>query len=149
MNKTLDVILANKTDGKDWSENYLKYKIKQDSTTAIKSTKNESLRGKLNSKQLENKAYVGTFTDKIYGDVIVSISNGKLFFKMIDTPIYKAELNHWNYNIFTFRFDKNLSSLPEGKLWFDLNKNGEIEKLHIDVPNPDFFFTEFEFVKQK
>ena len=149
MNKTLDVILANKTNGKDWSVNYLKYKIKQDSIATAKLIKNESLRGQQNSKSLENKAYIGTYADKIYGDVNVSISNGKLYFKMVDTPIYNAELKHWNHHIFTFRFNKNLSSLPEGKLWFDLDKNGEIEKLHIDVPNPDFYFTEFEFVKKK
>jgi len=79
----------------------------------------------------------------------VSESGGRIFFKMVETPIFKAELKHWNHHIFTFRFDKNLVSLPQGKLWFDLDKNGKVEKLHIDVPNPDFYFTEFEFVKKK
>lgn len=149
MNKTLDVLLVNKTDGKDWSANYLGYKQKQDSTAHAKLVKNENLRGKLNNKHLDLKEYTGVYTDKMYGDVRVFLKNGKLNFSMEKSPIYKAELNHWNYQIFTFRFDTNLSSLPEGKLWFDLGKDGKVEKLHIDVPNPDFFFDEFEFVKQE
>jgi len=149
MYKTLDVLLANKTDGKDWSSNYLNYKQKQDSIAIVKTAKNESLRGKLNNKHLDFKEYSGVYTDKMYGNVKVYSNNEKLYFSMEKSPIFKAELKHWNHQIFTFRFDTNLSSLPEGKLWFDLDKNGKVEKLHIDIPNPDFFFTEFEFIKQK
>ncbi len=148
MNKTLDVILANKIDGKDWSYNYLSYKQKQDSIAQDKLLKNENLRGKLNNKHLDFKEYTGVYTENMYGDVKIYVKNGKLYFTMEKTPIYKAELKHWNHQIFTFRFDTNLSSLPQGKLWFDLDKNGKVKKLHIDVPNPDFFFTEFEFIKQ-
>lgn len=149
MYKTLDVLLADKTDGKDWSANYLNYKQKQDSIAQSELVKNESLRGKLNTKYLDFKEYTGVYTEKIYGDVKVYVKNGKLYFSMEKSPIFKAELKHWNHQIFTFRFDTNLSSLPQGKLWFDLDKNGQVEKLHIDVPNPDFFFDEFEFIKQK
>lgn len=148
MNKTLDVLLANKLDGKDWSANYLSYKKNQDADNAKKLQENESKRGDFKQQLIDNK-FVGTYTDKMYGDVIVNITDNKLTFKMVDTPIFHADLQHWNHNIFTFRFDTNLASLPEGKLWFDLDKNGNVEKLHIDVPNPDFFFDEFEFVKKK
>lgn len=148
VNKTLDVLLAEKTDGKDWSKIYLDYKIQQDSIAQVALQKSESLRGKLNNRHLDLSEYIGVYTDKNYGDVDVSLSNGKLFFKMVNTPIYKAELQHWNHQIFTFRFDINLASLPQGKLWFELDKNGKVKKLNIDVPNPDFYFTEFEFIKQ-
>jgi len=84
----------------------------------------------------------------MYGTVTVRLENKKLHFSMDETLIFYATLKHWNHHIFTFRFPTNLSSLPEGKLWFDLNKDGKIIKLHIDVPNPDFDFTEFEFIKQ-
>ena len=52
----------------------------------------------------------------MYGDVKVYFKNGKLYFSMKKSPIFKAELKHWNHQIFTFRFDTNLSSLPEGKI---------------------------------
>lgn len=148
MNKTLDVILANKSDSKDWSSHYLKYKNKKDSVTNSDSQKNEDLRGKLTVTTLDLENYTGIYKDKIYGTVTVYLEKNKLHFKMDHTPIYKAELQVWNGNIFTFRFDTNLSSLPQGKLWFDTNKQGKISKLHIDIPNPDFYFTEFEFIKE-
>ena len=148
VNKTLDVLLADKMDGKDWSKLYLDIKTKRDSTAHSKQVENEKLRGKLNSKILPLDNYVGKYKDVMYGTTTITKQGDKLFMSMDETPIFKAELHHWNHNIFTFRFDTKLVSLPEGKLWFDLDKNGKVNKLHIDVPNPDFFFTEFEFVKQ-
>lgn len=148
VNKTLDVLLADKTNGKDWSELYLGYKKQQDSTAQAKHIENEKLRGKLQNNHLDLSDYVGVYKDKMYGTTTITQKGNKLFMSMDETPIFKAELKHWNHNIFTFRFDKKLVSLPEGKLWFDLDKNGKVIKLHIDVPNPDFYFTEFEFIKQ-
>lgn len=147
-NKILDVLLTNNTKGKDWSSNYLHFKIKQDSVSSLESIKNEALRGKLNKNHLGLNSYTGVYKDKIYGNVTVTLKNKILHFSMDETPIFYAILKHWNHQIFTFRFSTSLASLPEGKLWFDLNKNGEVTKLHIDVPNPDFDFTEFEFIKQ-
>ena len=148
INKTLDVLLANNLNGKDWANYYLGYKTKQDSIAKGTKAENEKLRGTLESRHLELKDYTGTYKDKIYGTTTISIQDGKLYMSMDETSIFNAELNHWNHHIFTFRFDTKLVSLPEGKLWFDLNKNGKVLKLHIDIPNPDFYFTEFEFVKQ-
>ena len=80
--------------------------------------------------------------------MLVWEKDGKLIFKMVHTKIFEAQLEHWNLETFTFRFNTSFSSLPEGKLWFILDKNGKISGLKIDVPNPDFFFTEFDFIKQ-
>jgi len=149
VNKSLDVLLAHKLDAKDWSENYLDNYKQNDSTNTAKQLKNEKLRYKLQKKHLSLKEYTGIYTDKMYGTVTVTKKDNTLYFSMDNTPIFKAKLKHWNHHIFTFRFDTNLSSLPEGKLWFDLDKNGKVAKLHIDVPNPDFYFYEFNFIKNK
>ena len=149
VNKSLDVLLANKLEAKDWSENYLGYYNKNDSINTVKQLKNEKLRYKLQKKHLVLNEYTGVYTDQMYGTVTVTEKDNALHFSMDNTPIFKASLKHWNHHIFTFRFDTNLSSLPEGKLWFDLDKNGKISKLHIDVPNPDFYFDEFDFIKNK
>ncbi|MEE9350258.1 MAG: serine hydrolase [Flavobacteriaceae bacterium] len=146
-NKTLDVLLANKLDAKDWSADWLAYKEKQDLKAIEKTTENEKKRHKIQKKCFDLDTYVGTYKDKMYGTVTISKKGKKLHFSMDETPIFKASLEHWNANIFTFRFDTKLSSLPEGKLWFDTDKNANITTLHIDVPNPDFFFDEFIFEK--
>jgi len=147
-NKILDVLLTGNTNKKDWSALYLTYKTRRDSITKNKQLKNEALRHKLNAVHLSYENYTGTYKDKMYGTITVSIKNKQLYFTMDKTSIFYGNLNHWNGNIFTFNFNKNLSSLPEGKLWFDIDKNGKVAILHIDVPNPDFDFTEFEFIKQ-
>lgn len=147
INKTLDVLLADKLDGKDWSAAMLKNAKKGDSIRLARDAKNDKLRKKLGKKHLELKAYTGKYKDQKYGTVTVSERSKNLYFTMDRTPIFKAELFHWNHHIFTFRFDKKVTSLPEGKLWFDLDKNGNVTKLHIDVPNGDFFFDEFDFIK--
>lgn len=146
INKTLDVLLANKINDKDWSADYLKIKLSREKYASEKLKKTEIERGKFKN-SLSNKEFVGMYKDKIYGNVKVSEINGKLQFEMLETPIFKAVLKHWNHTIFTFRFNTNLVSLPQGKLWFDLDKNGNVKKLHIDIPNPDFYFDEFEFIK--
>ena len=147
-NKILDVLLTNNLEGKDWSTNYLEYKNQQAKKDSIETAEIENLRGKQNRNHLNITDYTGIYKDKMYGTVTVSVKDNVLHFQMDKTPIFYATLQHWNHHIFTFKFPKELSSLPAGKLWFDLNKEGEISKLHIDVPNPDFDFTEFEFIKQ-
>ncbi|SDX30744.1 CubicO group peptidase, beta-lactamase class C family [Lutibacter oricola] len=147
-NKILDVLLTNKLNGKDWSSNYLGYKKQQDKASNTKAKNNESKRGNINKNHLNLETYTGVYKDKMYGTVTVTLKNNKLNFTMDKTPIFYGELKHWNDHIFTFRFNTKLASLPEGKLWFDVTKNGKIAKLHIDVPNPDFDFTEFDFIKQ-
>jgi len=149
VNKSLDVLLANKLNAKDWSANYLKYYKQNDSINTVKLLDNEKRRHKLQKKHLTLNKYTGVYTDKMYGTVTVTEKNNTLHFSMDNTPIFKADLKHWNHHIFTFRFDTNLVSLPQGKLWFDLDKDGSPKKLHIDIPNPDFDFKEFDFIKNK
>ncbi len=144
-NKTFDVLLANEMSGKDWSGDYAKIKKKMDSIDMSKFEKNEKLRHKINKHHLKLEKYTGKFKDKMYGTVTVTLKKDKLHFTMDRTPIFFADLEHWNDHIFTFQFDKNLSSLPQGKLWFDVNKKDEANTLHIDVPNFDFYFDEFVF----
>jgi len=147
-NKILDVLVANNMNDKDWSADYLIIKKKRDKKQKEKESNIALQRGVLNNNHLNLEEYEGVYKDKMYGNVTVHINNGNLNFQMEKTPIFHASLNHWNHHIFTFRFDTSLCSLPQGKLWFDLDKEGKINKLHLDVPNPDFDFTEFTFIKQ-
>ena len=149
MYKTLDVMLGDEYEGTDWSQLFHDFKTKRDKETEEKEKESEAKRGTLGPAAHPITDYAGTYTDKMYGDVKVWLEDGKLHFKMVHTPIFEAELEHWNLEIFTFHFAPSLSSLPEGKLWFKLDKNGEVTGLKIDVPNPDFYFDEFDFVKQK
>ncbi len=44
---------------------------------------------------------------------------------------------------------KDVPSLPSGLVNFIINDKGEVVEMEIDIPNPDFYFTELEFMKAK
>ena len=147
-NKILDVLLTDTFDKTDWSAKYLEYRTKQDVVTKMEQENMESERGTLGKNPLPIADFTGIYKDKMYGTVTVSEKNNILHFTMDKTPIFYADLKHWNNLIFTFRFPMHLSSLPTGKMQFTTNENSKITGLKIVVENPDFDFTEFDFVKQ-
>ena len=80
INKSLDVLLADNLEGKDWSKLYLGYKTRQDSIAKVKKVENEKLRGKLESKHLELKEYAGVYKDEMYGTTTISKKDGQLYY---------------------------------------------------------------------
>jgi len=93
--------------------------------------------------------YIGIYISDVYGKVEVSkTKDDQLYLKMVHTKDYQGELKHWHYNTFIVRFDKAIS-LPEGTVNFISDKYGKIIELQMDIPNPDFDFTELKLIKQK
>lgn len=142
--KILDTYLSN--DTKDWSAFFLErdammkqYESKQKAEMAAKRV--------LNTKpSTDLEKYTGTYTSKLYGDASVEIKDGKLYIRFIPTPLFHGALVHWHYDTFILRFP-DVPSLPEGTVNFVLNADGNVEQMRIDIPNPDFDFTELEFRK--
>ncbi len=140
MYKTLDLFLSN--DDTDWSKVYLERNNRPNNNDP------EAGRIKNTSPSFELKEYTGTYGGKVYGNTEVYIENGQLMLQMKHTKIFKGTLTHWHFNTFEIEF-KGVTSLPKGKVQFKLNAKGEIEEMVIDVPNPDFDFTELDFIKIK
>ncbi|MBN2778736.1 MAG: serine hydrolase [Bacteroidales bacterium] len=92
--------------------------------------------------------YTGVYNSDVYGDVIVEVKSQKLYVTMTHTSIYHGELNHWHYETFTVKFD-DTPSLPQGTVNFITDKNGDVVEMQIDIPNPDFDFTELKLYKQQ
>jgi len=144
--KILDSFLS--SDTTDWSRIFLDFdkKGKEDQLREEKEDLEARISG--TSPTLPLTAYAGTYRSSVYGDVQVIVQDSILKMSFVQTPIFHSPLEHWQYNTFRLKFP-DVPSLPHGKAAFILNLNSEIEKLLIDVPNPDFDFTEFEFVRQK
>ena len=92
-------------------------------------------------------AYVGTYTDAMYGDLTVSNQDDTLHFDFDPTPLFKGRLEHWHFDTFRLHWGTQMM-LPKGMAHFTLNMAGQIKSLDFDVPNPDFDFTELHFVKK-
>jgi hypothetical protein len=95
--------------------------------------------------------YTGKFSGKVYGSVsMIDKSSGKikrLEMKFDQTPSFHANLNYYKKDVFWFEFEE-YPSLPRGTVTFKRDHTGKIHQMVIDVPNPDFDFTELDLIKQ-
>ena len=136
--KTLDTFLSD--DDTDWSGNALERAKNRKPRKAAEAIPNTT-------PSLDLDKYVGAYNSKLYGDLNISIKDNKLFVKFAHTEIFKGYLNHFHYDTFELKFDE-VPSLPKGKVTFSLNSKGEVASLLVNIPNPDFDFTELDFIKK-
>jgi len=143
--KILDTYLSHDTT--DWSAKF--YELIESNKEAEKKAKEDDALRYIpdTSPTLSLEKYTGTYLSEIYGEVKVELKDNKLYLSFIPTPIFHSPLEHWQYNTFKIRF-ADVPSLPEGKAAFIIETD-QVQKLLIDVPNPDFDFTELEFIHQK
>lgn len=88
-------------------------------------------------------SYAGTYRDLYYGDITITEENGKLVMKMLPSPRYIADLEHWHYDTFIVRWRPSVGyNFPRGFITFVINKDGKADELKIDQPNNDFWFYE-------
>ncbi|MBK6964184.1 MAG: serine hydrolase [Bacteroidales bacterium] len=143
--KILDTYLSNDTT--DWSTTFYDL-IEKNKDAENKKLEEEAL--KLitgTSPTLPLEKYTGTYLSDVYGEIKVEIRNNLLYLSFIPTPMFHSSLKHWQYNTFKIKF-QDVPSLPEGKAAFIIDTD-QVAKLLIDVPNPDFDFTELEFIHLK
>ncbi len=74
-------------------------------------------------------AYAGTYSDSLYGDVVVREDNGTL--RLTFGPIWKADLEHYHYDSFRARFDTPV--LPPVPVTFRIGGNGKVESVVLDM----------------
>jgi len=106
----------------------------------------ENARIKNTKPSLTMEDYVGTYTDEYYGDCVLSLNNGKLEFIFSPTPLFQGSLEHWHFDTFRLSWSTKMM-LPQGTAQFILDEEGNVTELKIDVPNPDFDFTELKFIR--
>ena len=144
MYKILDTYLS--TNTRDWSNLYLRFYNGNKEYEKEENAKKEKER-KLNTKpSFELSRYAGTYRSSLYGDAKISLLNGKLQIQFLPAPDFISDLTHWENNTFQIKFEK-FPSLPKGTVEFTIDKSGKISTMKVDVPNPDFDFTELDFKK--
>jgi CubicO group peptidase (beta-lactamase class C family) len=74
-------------------------------------------------------AYVGTYSDSLYGDVVIQEQDGKLHLTF--GPTWKADLEHYHYDSFRARFDTPV--LPPVPVTFRIGGNGKVESVVLDM----------------
>lgn len=90
--------------------------------------------------------YAGTYRDKMYGDIVITVDGDNLHFDFTPTDLFEGTLTHWHHDTFRLSWDTKMM-LPKGFAQFEFHADGTCKHLLIDVPNPDFHFTEHIFEK--
>ena len=119
----------------------------RDAREAQQRAKKLENRKKNTTPSLDLEDYTGNYGGEVYGDAVVELQNGSLVVQFVPSPKFRGELSHWHFDTFEITF-KQFPSLPSGTCTFVLNADGEVDEMIIDVPNPDFDFTELDFKKK-
>ena len=92
---------------------------------------------------LPASGYAGTYSDKLYGDIVIAEEGGKLVMRFGPSPNFVADLEHWHYDTFVIKWRPSVAyNFPRGFVTFTIDKNGKTDELKIDQPNNDFWFYE-------
>jgi CubicO group peptidase (beta-lactamase class C family) len=125
----------------DWVEAYRRWTARRDSLVAAAELKATSARDSTSRPSLPLTKYAGTYRDAWYGDILVTLENGKLLLRFSKTPALEGTLDHWQYNTFVARWnDRELRA--DAFVTFALNPDGSIERAKMQAVSPatDFSF---------
>jgi CubicO group peptidase (beta-lactamase class C family) len=145
MYKTFDVFLG-VTPKRDWSAEGLMRSAAGQKAAADERAKIEAARVLGTKPSLALERYVGTYRGTLYGDVKVSMENGHLVLSLVPAPNFVGDMEHWQYDTFRVKWRDTVvyPFAQRGWVTFTLDKDGKLDQLKIDDPNPDFDFTELE-----
>ncbi len=74
-------------------------------------------------------AYVGTYVDSLYGDVVITEVSGKLHLEF--GPTWRADLEHYHLDSFRARFDTPV--LPPVPVTFRIGGAGKVDEVQLDM----------------
>jgi len=85
--------------------------------------------------------YAATYEDAWYGDIAITMEQGRLVMRFTRTPSLVGDLEHWQYDTFVVRWrDRELRA--DAFVTFALNPDGTVEqaKMRAVSPTTDFSF---------
>lgn len=143
MNKIRDVLVG--APKRDYNAEAIKNIADQKTSDAEAAKKIDASRIPNTKPSLALSSYAGTYSDKMYGDVTIAEENGKLVLRMLPSPNFVADLEHWHYDTFVIKWRPSVNyNFPRGFVTFTIDKNGKTDRLTIDQPNNDFWFYELD-----
>jgi CubicO group peptidase (beta-lactamase class C family) len=92
-------------------------------------------------------SYAGTYTDKIYGDAVITEKDGKLSLSFLPAPeLFTGALDHWHYD--TFQWLHADPFLEPGYITFIFDTDHKVIGFKVDLHSPDFHFYKLDFKKK-
>ena len=103
--------------------------------------KHVAARAKGSRPSLPLAAYAGTWRDPWYGEVALSIEQGRLRMRFAHTPSLTGTLEHWQHDSFIVRWDERWLN-ADAFVTFSLDEDGAPREARMKAvsPNTDFSF---------
>lgn len=144
VNRTFDTFLN--VTPRDWAAEAVARINENKKVEAAEQSKIEASRIPDTKPSLPLASYAGRYTGALYGDANVTNENGKLVVRLAPAPAFVGDLEHWHHDTFRTRWRDSVAyPFQPGFVRFRLDARGTVEEMKLDVPNPDFDFTELEF----
>ena len=125
----------------DWIAAFKKSEEMGQANAAEFEKRQASMRAADSKPSLPIARYAGRYTDAWYGDITISLENGKLVLRFGHTPSLVGELEHWQYDTFVARWrDRSLEA--DAFVTFSLKPDGGIEQMKMAAVSP---LTDFSF----
>ena len=107
---------------------------------------------KVSTPKPDLNTYLGTYTDKWFGDVIISNKNGKTRFDSKRSPRLTGEMIYYKANTFVVKWDDR-SFDADAFLQFSLDNTGKANAIKMDAISPltdfSFDFQDLDFIRVK
>jgi CubicO group peptidase (beta-lactamase class C family) len=139
VNSVLDMLLD--APAWDWTGAYVTLGRRQDSIGAARDSSREAQRAEGTKPSLPVGQYTGTFNDPWYGDVVISMDEGKPAIRFSASPSLVGDLEHWQYDTFIARWrDRELRA--DAYVTFSLTPEGAVSGATMKPVSPatDFSF---------
>jgi Domain of unknown function (DUF3471) len=118
-----------KAPAKDWSAEGLQRLEAARTRARAAQARAEGQRVANTRPSLPLSGYAGTYTDSLYGDVVVRVEGDAL--QLSFGPNWRGVLEHYHYDSFRVRFDTPV--LPPVPVTFRIGGNGKVELVQLDM----------------
>jgi CubicO group peptidase (beta-lactamase class C family) len=125
----------------DWIEAYRAASARREAQMAEPEKKAAAARDAASKPSLPLERYAATYEDAWYGDIAITLEQGKLVMRFTRTPSLVGDVEHWQYDTFVVRWrDRELRA--DAFVTFALNPDGTIDqaKMRAVSPTTDFSF---------
>jgi len=114
--------------GKDWNEAMYTVNLEEEGKAEERRAREEASRVLGTSPSHDLEAYVGSYSDTLYGEARVSREDGTLLLEI--GPSFVGELEHWHYDTFRARW----RDLQLGRAWveFRLDREGKVTEVEVE-----------------
>lgn len=111
----------------DWSAVFLARARKAEAAAEEAQRELEARRVKGSKPSRALESYTGTYRNELYGDVVVSLANGRLAIDFTASPTFKGELEHWHFDTFRSKWRERIPDA--GAVVFTLDESGRVRDL--------------------